>query len=298
MNFKQKLDNIVRKNNSLLCVGLDSGIEKVPKHIRKGEHPQSTFNKAIIDSTADLVCAYKPNTAFYEARGNRGIEALKITCDYIKEKYPQIPIILDAKRADIGSTNEGYAKFAYDYLGVDAITLHPYLGKEALRPFLDREDKGVFILCRTSNPGAGEFQDLLVTEKGKNTSGVARRDSPDGEGIGKPLYQIVAEHVVNDWNYNGNCGLVVGATYPAELKIVRRIVSDGFPLLIPGIGVQGGDVEKTVKAGIDANGLNAIINSSRGIIFASNGADFVQKARIEAEKLRDSINKYRKYPGV
>lgn len=275
MTFKQKLRNIVKKNNSLLCVGLDSDIKKIPGHIKKGEHPQSTFNKAIIDATVDLVCSFKPNTAFYEARGKSGIEALKMTCDYIREKYPEIPIILDAKRADIGSTNEGYTKFAFDYLGVDAITLHPYLGKEALKPFLDRQDKRIFILCRTSNPGAGEFQDLLVS--------------------GKPLYQTIAEHVVKVWNYNENCGLVVGATYPTELEIVRRIAGDGFPLLIPGIGAQGGDIEKTVKAGVDANGLSAIINSSRSIIFTSDRDDFAQKARQEAEKLKNLINKYRHY---
>lgn len=285
MNFKDKLNKIVKKNNSLLCVGLDSDISKIPEHIRNGEHPQSTFNKAIIDATYDLVCAYKPNTAFYEARGKAGIEALKMTCGYIKEKYPEIPIILDAKRADIGSTNEGYVKFAYDYLEVDAITLHPYLGKEAIKPFLDRTEKTVFILCRTSNPGAGEFQDLLVR----------RSQSAEAEALEDlPLYQIVAEHIVKNWNYNGNCGLVVGATYPAELEIVRRIAGDGIPFLIPGIGVQGGDVEKTVKAGVDKDGLNAIINSSRGIIFSSNGQDFAQKARFEGEILKTEINKYRK----
>ncbi len=270
MTFKQKLENIVKKNNSLLCVGLDSDIDKIPEHIRNGKHPQSTFNKAIIEATADLVCAYKPNTAFYEARGKGGIEALKMTCDYIREKYPDMPIILDAKRGDIGNTNEGYAKFAFEYLGADAITLHPYLGIETLNAFINRKDKEVFILCKTSNPGAGELQDLNID--------------------GKFLYQIVAEHVVNKWNYNSNCGLVVGATYPSELEIVRRIVGDDFPLLIPGIGVQGGDLEKTVKAGIDANGQNAIINSSRGIIFASQKDDFAQKARKEAKKLKEMIN--------
>lgn len=276
MTFREKLDAIVKKNNSLVCVGLDSEITKIPEYIRNGKHPQSTFNKAIIDATHDLVCAYKPNTAFYEARGKAGIEALKITCDYLKEKYPEIPIILDAKRADIGSTNEGYVKFAFDYLGADAITLHPYLGKESLKPFLDRKDKGLFILCRTSNPGAGELQDLVIN--------------------GKSLYQIVAQHVVKEWNYHGNCGLVVGATYPDELKIVRRMVGDGFPLLIPGVGTQGGDVEKTVNAGVDKDGLNAIINSSRGIIFASSGDDFAKKAREESKKLRDDINKFRHIP--
>ena len=284
MTFHQKLNNIVKKNNSLVSVGLDSEITKIPEYIRNGEHPQSTFNKAIIDATHDLVCAYKPNTAFYEARGKAGIEALKMTCDYIKEKYPKIPIILDAKRADIGSTNEGYVKFAYDYLGADAITLHPYLGKESLKQFLDREDKGLFILCRTSNPGAGEFQDLLLS-KSQPAEALAKE--------GTPLYQIVAQHVAKDWNYNGNCGLVVGATYPDELKIVRHIVGDGFPLLIPGVGSQGGDVEKTVKAGVDKDGLSAIINSSRGIIFASADKNFAEISRKEAKKLRDEINKFR-----
>lgn len=302
LDFKSKLKASVEKNNSLLCVGLDSDIQRIPRHIRNGEPPQSTFNKAIIDKTYDLVCAYKINTAFYEARGKVGIEALKMTCDYIREKYPQIPIILDAKRGDIGNTNEGSVEFAFNYLGADAITLNPYLGKESLLPFLERKGKSAFILCRTSNPGAGEFQDLKVTEGGKNTSGVAgwsgsgSHDFPDGGGIGKPLYQVIAEHVAKDWNSNGNCGLVVGATYPSELEIVRHIASNGFPLLIPGLGTQGGDVEKTVKAGVDASGLNAIINSSRSIIFASPKEDFSEKARREAEKLKNLINQYRINP--
>lgn len=273
MTFQQKLNNIIKKNNSLLCVGLDSDIQKIPEHIRSQEHPQSTFNQAIIEATADLVCAYKPNTSFYEARGIAGIEALKITCDYIKEKYPQIPVIIDAKRADIGNTNEGYVKFVFDYLGADAVTVHPYLGKEALNPFLERKDKGIFILCRTSNPGAGEFQDLNIENK--------------------PLYQVVAEHVVKDWNYNGNCGLVVGATYPKDLEIVRHIVGE-LPILIPGIGIQGGDVEKTVRAGVDSNGQNAIINSSRGIIFASSDKNYARKANEETEILKNLINSHRR----
>lgn len=284
MTFQQKLDAIVAKNNTLLCIGLDSDIDKIPEHIRKGEHPQSTFNKAIIDATHDLVCAYKPNTAFYESRGLPGIEALKRTCDYIREAYMEIPIILDAKRADIGSTNQGYVKFAFDYLGADAITIHPYLGREALQPFLDRTDKGCIILCRTSNPGAGEFQDLLL---GKSHSSEALVKE------GRPFYQIVAENVAMNWNSNGNCALVVGATYPIELEIVRRLVGN-MPILIPGIGAQGGDVEKTVKAGVDTSGKNAIINSSRGIIFAATGVDFAERAREEAQKLRNEINQYRK----
>lgn len=276
MNFLDKLSKITQKNNTLLCIGLDSDIDKIPPHLKSEKHPQFVFNKTIIDATFDLVCAYKPNVAFYEAEGVQGIAQLRQTISYIKEKYEDLLVILDAKRGDIGNTNEGYVKFAFDYLVADGITLNPYLGKEALKPFLDSASKGVFILCRTSNSGAGEFQDLQIN--------------------GKPLYQIVAEKVVKEWNYNGNCGLVVGATYPTELEIVRRIVGDDFPLLIPGIGVQGGDIEKTVKAGVSKNGQNAIINVSRSIIFASAGKDFAEKARLEARKTRDEINKYRLDP--
>ena len=267
MTFYNKLSVIMKKQTSLLCVGLDSDISKLPKVVRKNKYPQLTFNKKIIDATHDLVCAYKPNSAFYEARGEQGITELKMTCDYLRKKYPDVVIILDAKRADIGNTNKGYVAFAYDYLKVDAITLHPYLGREAVQPFLDRKEKGSIILCRTSNPGAGEFQDNL--------------------------YQKVAMHVANYWNTNKNCALVVGATYPAELAIVRRIAKD-MPILIPGIGAQGGDVEKTVKSGVDSHGTGAIINASRSVIFASNEPNFPKRAREEAIKLRDEINRHRK----
>lgn len=241
--FQQKLDAVAAKNNSLLCVGLD----------------RCAFHKALVDATHDFVCAYKPNSAFYEAQGAEGIRILKRNCEYIKQTYPDIPIILDAKRGDIGSTNEAYAQYAFEYLGADAVTLHPYLGREALLPFLDRKEKGCIILCRTSNPGAREFQDAM--------------------------YKTVAEHVVNEWNTNGNCMLVVGAPYPDELSIVRRIVGD-MTLLVPGIGAQGGDVEKTVKHGINSKKSGIIINSSRSIIHAKNPA---RRARI----LRDEINAYR-----
>lgn len=262
----QKLNKIVAKNNSLLCVGLDSALEKIPARLKKKKYPIFEFNKEIINSTYDLVCAYKPNSAFYEAEGEKGIKQLKMTCDYLREKYPDIFMILDAKRADIGSTNEGYVKFIFDWLGVDAVTLHPYLGEEAIRPFLARRDKGAIILCRTSNPGADEFQDLKVK--------------------GEPLYKIVARRVVKEWNKNGNCMLVVGATYPKELRQVRKIAGD-MTFLVPGIGAQGGDVERTVKAGINSKGAGMVINSSRGIIFADSPAK-------EAEKLRGQINAYRR----
>ena len=272
MNFQEKLNKIIEKNNSLVCVGLDSDFDKLPESVKQKEFPQFEFNKAIIDATHDLVCCYKPNSAFYEARGDRGVKELKMTCDYIREKYPDIIIILDAKRADIGNTNEGYTKFCFDYLQVDGVTLQPYLSGEAIKPFLNRADKGAIILCRTSNPGAGEFQDLLI----------------DNE----PLYKKVAKQVNNMWNTNNNCLLVVGATYPEEMVEIRKIVGD-MTFLVPGVGAQGGDVEKTIKAGLNSQNAGLIISSSRSIIFASSGDDFAEKAREETERLKNEINKYR-----
>src|SRR5882724_2853458 len=226
MNFQDKLNKSIEKNNSLVCVGLDSDIDKLPESIKTKDNPQFAFNKAIIDATHDLVCSYKPNSAFYEARGDRGVGELKMTCDYINQTYPEISIILDAKRADIGNTNEGYAKFCFDYLQVDAVTLQPYLGGEAIKPFLARADKGTIILCRTSNPGAGEFQDLLVIPNGV-----------EGSHTTKPLYKIVAEKIVKEWNKNGNCMIVVGATYPEEMAEIRQLAGD-MTFLVPGIGAQ------------------------------------------------------------
>ncbi len=265
MKPQQKLDSIVQKNNSLVCIGLDSEVSKLPKHFQNKKNAQFEFNKAIIDATHDLVCAYKPNTAFYEAVGDEGIRQLKLTCDYIRQNHPGIFLIMDAKRADIGSTNKGYVSFVFDWLGADAVTLHPYLGAEAIKPFLERTDKASIILCRTSNPGAGELQDLIVNDL--------------------PLYKIVAQKVAKEWNQNENCFLVAGATYPQELSEIRKLIGD-MTLLIPGIGAQGGDVEKTVKAGLNSKKAGMIISSSRGIIFAEN-------PRLETEKLRNLINVYR-----
>lgn len=286
MTFYDKLTSISKKNDSLVCIGLDTHFEKIPQHLKSKQFPLFEFNREIIDATVDLVCAYKPNIAFYEASqdGLVGLLQLKKTIDYLGKNYSEIPIILDAKNADIGNTNEGYVSFAFDYLKADAITLHPYLGREALQPFFDRKDKGSFVLCRTSNPGAGEFQDLEVD------SGLSAGEAGNQK---VKLYQRVAKKVSAEWNTNKNCGLVVGATYPTELEIVRHLVGDGIPLLIPGVGAQGGDVEKTVKAGIDKNSLNAIINSSRGIIYASSGEDFAQRAMQETEKLKSLINNFR-----
>lgn len=273
--FVKKLEGRWKKG-LFVCVGLDPDYNQLPSSIKKKDAEESIlkFNREIVDATADLVCAFKPNGAFYEAEGREGYSALLKTVKYIRDNYLKIPIILDAKRADIGNTNSGYIKAAFDKLGADAITVHPYLGREALQPFLDRKDKGIIVLARTSNPGAGEFQDLKVGD------------------TKEPLYKVVARNVAESWNQNGNCALVVGATYPKELAEVRAIVGD-MPILIPGIGEQGGDLEATVKAGRDSKNQGVVINSSRGIIFASKGTDFAEAARAETKRLSKDINQYR-----
>lgn len=276
--FGQMLEAQWSRGN-FVCVGLDSEFGKIPEstHVGGNEcavHEGNTvvaFNRAIVEATKDLVCAYKPNVAFYEAHGAEGIAALQRTIADIHAIAPNVPVILDAKRADFGNTNAGYVDAAFGFFRADAITVHPYLGAEALQPFLTRAEKGIIVLCRTSNPGAGEFQDLSVN--------------------GEPLYRFVARRVASKWNKGGNCALVVGATYPDELREVRGLVGD-MPILIPGIGAQGGDVEKVVSAGKNSRGQGMIINSSRGIIFASKGADFAEAARRETEKLRNLINQY------
>ncbi len=265
------------QENTFVCVGLDPVYERLPAKVKQGASPEDAFfafNRDIIDATHDLVCAYKPNSAFYEALDDAGVRALVKTVEYIKQRYPRIPVILDAKRADIGSTNLGYVEAAFECICADAITVHPYLGKEALAPFLARKDKGIIILVKTSNPGSNEFQNLLIGDRQE------------------PLYQVVARNIAHNWNTYGNCAIVVGATYPAELKQVRIIVGD-MPILIPGIGAQGGDIAATVAAGKDSRGRGMIINSSRDIIFASDNNDFAQAARDATQKLRTEINKYR-----
>lgn len=259
MTFQQKLDAAVEKNNSLLCVNLDPDTKKI------GTRSLFDFNKKIIDETCDLVSCYKPNSAFYEAVGSQGGEDLKKTIDYIREKNPDLPIILDAKRGDIGNTNYKYAEFAFDYLGIDAITMHPYLGGTSLIPFFERKDKGIFVLIKTSNKGAGELQDLMVNDR--------------------PLYQHIAGQVVKNWNYNDNVMVVVGATYPEELAAVRKIVGD-ITILAPGVGAQGAELEKTVEAGINSQKKGLIIAVGRSVIYAD-------EPRKEVEKLREEINQYR-----
>ena len=260
-----------RNINSLLCVGLDSDIKKIPKKFLDMKFPQFEFNKYIIEETHEFTSAYKPNSAFYEARGDKGIKELKMTMDFLIKKYPDILTILDAKRGDIGNTNNGYVEFIYDWLGFDAVTLYPYLGKEAMQPFLDRTDKAAIFLCRTSNPGAKDFQDLEVKR-------------PFDSAQDKPLWQVVAEKIAKDWNKNNNCMLVVGATYPEEMKKIRELVGD-MTFLVPGVGTQGGSVKDVMEAGINSEGLGLIINSSRGIIFSENPKE-------EARKLRDEIVKF------
>jgi orotidine-5'-phosphate decarboxylase len=267
MNFFEKLTSAVRKNNSLLCVGLDPDPELMPDKVAI-----FAFNKAIIDATSELVCAYKLNFAFYEAFGAQGFNILKDTVDCIPD---DIPVIADAKRGDIGNTAQAYARAIFSKLNFDAATVNPYLGFDSVEPFIQYRDRGVFILCRTSNPSSADFQSLNCK--------IDKQSSP--------LFELVAAKA-SQWNRYGNIGLVVGATYPQELKLIRQSHPD-MPLLIPGIGAQGGDLEKAVRYGADVNGEKAIINSSRQIIYASRGKDFAQAAQQAATKLRDQINHYR-----
>lgn len=248
--------------SKFVCVGLDADFSRIPSFLKENltvSEAIFNFNKSIIDQTAELVLAYKPQSSFYEAYGAEGLTALKKTVEYIQKNHHDIPLILDAKRGDIGSTNKGYVKAIFDDLGFDAVTVSPYLGKESLQPFLDQKEKGIIVLVKTSNPGAGEFQDLIVD--------------------GKPLYQVIAEHV-KSWNTNGNLAVVVGATYPEEMKAVRKIIGD-IPILVPGIGSQGGNLEAVLKNGLDSKKQGLIISSSRGIIFAPNPRETTLKLNQE-----------------
>jgi orotidine-5'-phosphate decarboxylase len=267
MGFFDKLERAARDNGSLLCIGLD------PDHALMAVSDVAAFNKAIIEVTADLVCAYKPNLAFYEALGERGLTALHATLAAVP---PNIPVIGDGKRNDIGNTARAYAHALFDHWRFDAVTVNPYLGGDAVEPFLERPGKGAFILCRTSNPGARDFQDLPVTVAGSTP---------------RPLFEVVAE-TAQRWNSRGNIGLVVGATYPEELRRVREICPD-MTFLVPGVGAQGGDVAAVVRNGLDSTGGGLIINVSRQVLYASKGDDFEQAARQAALELRDDIARHR-----
>lgn len=257
MKFVDQLDKSVAKNQSLLCVGLDIDLARLPQKFLNSDDPIFLFNQEIITATKDYVCAYKPNSAFYEMYGVYGISALIKTIDFIHAAG--LPVILDSKRGDVGHSSTAYAKSIFEVFKADATTVNPYMGHDSVKPFLEYQEKGVFILCLTSNIGFKDFQAV---------------------GSEEPLYLSVAKHV-KAWNHHGNCGLVVGATNPEELKEIKTLVGD-MPILIPGVGVQGGDLETSVKYG----GKRAIINSSRSILYAADpGA--------EAKKLRDEIKKYR-----
>lgn len=260
MKFGDRLLATSRRNKSLLCIGLDPDPELMP------EVGLLEFNKAIIDATADLVCAYKPNLAFYEALGIDGLRVLQKTIEHIPD---HIPVIGDGKRGDIGNTAKAYAKALFVTFGFDAATMNPFLGFDSVEPFIEYKEKGVFILCRTSNPGAVDFQDLV-----------------DARGVA--LYEAIAQKA-KEWNVYGNIGLVVGATYPSELGTIRQLCPEML-LLIPGIGAQGGDLDSVVKYGVDARGEKAIIVAARQILYASRGKDFAEAARRSAQELRDRIN--------
>ena len=274
MNFISQLQTAWQDNNSLLCVGLDPAPEKLPVHLR--ERPiDEAFNEfciAIIDATAAYACAFKPQIAYFAA--HRAEAALETIIQYSRTHYPHIPVILDAKRGDIGSTAEQYAIEAFERYRADAVTVNPYMGFDSVQPYLAYPDKGVIILCRTSNAGGSDLQFLQVG----NT----------------PLYQVVAHKVAHEWNTSGQCALVVGATFPNEIKEVREIVGD-MPLLIPGIGAQGGDLAATMVAGQTANGTGVMINSLRAIIYASAGEDFAQAATQVARDTQQAINALRNF---
>lgn len=271
--FVEQLAAAWRRNDSLVCVGLDPEPGKFPATIAREVKPIFAFNKAIIDATADLVCAYKPQFAHYAAHAAE--DQLQLTIEYIRRTYPQVPVILDSKRGDVGNTAERYAIEAFERYGADAVTVNPYLGGDSLEPFLRREDKGVIVLCRTSNPGARDVQDL--------------------DTGGRKLYHAIAGLAASRWNSRGNCALVVGATYPQELAEVRQIVGE-MPLLVPGVGAQGGDVAQAVRNGQTAAGTGLMISSSRAILYASSSGDFAQAARKAATALRDEINDSRTRP--
>lgn len=265
---RDKFERRAEAVGSLLCVGLDPEFERVPERFKSAEWPLFAFNRWIIEQTHLYAAAYKPNMAFYEARGVQGLRELELTMEYLREEHPEVFTICDAKRGDIGNTNRGYAASIFDAMGFDAVTLHPYLGKEALMPFLERRDKMSIVLCRTSNPGAGEFQDL--------------------ESEGRPLWETVASRVSSDWDVEGSCMLVVGATYPEEMRRIRA-VAPGTPFLVPGVGAQGGDVAAVVAAGLDARGKGLLISSSRGVVFSDDPADVARALRDEINAAREVV---------
>ena len=271
MSFMQALRDRWLQANSLVCVGLDPEPAKFPAKFANDADAVFAFCRDIADATAQYACAFKPQIAHFAAL--RAEDALERLIAHIHAQHPGVPVILDSKRGDIGSTAQHYAAEAFDRYAADAVTANPYLGRDSVQPFLDRADRGVVILCRTSNPGAGDLQDLVID--------------------GRPLYQHVAEKVAREWNTNGNCSLVVGATWPEQLKQVRAIVGDDVPFLVPGVGAQGGDVEAVVTNAKSSDGTGLMVSSSRAILYASKGDDYAQAAADAARELRDAINRFR-----
>jgi orotidine-5'-phosphate decarboxylase len=274
MNFLEKLLVTSRQQNSLLCVGLDPEVERLPSRLLSMPVNRAVtyFCQAIIEATAPYVCAFKPNLAFFEVLGPDGMHVFR---DVLQAVPRHIPVIADAKRGDLGNTARNYASAIFDVYNCDAITINPYLGYDSVVPFLSYEEKAVFFLCRTSNPGASDFQDLLVGEENKK----------------RYLYEEIALRV-QSWNKTGNCGLVVGATYPRELSIIRSMCPE-MPILIPGIGAQGGNIVDAVIAGVDRSGEKALMSVSRAILYASDGDDYADTAAKEARNLRNRINEAR-----
>jgi orotidine-5'-phosphate decarboxylase len=278
MKFIDRLNQASQQRNSLLCVGLDPDPARFPAHLARRPDAIFEFCRAIVDATADLACCFKPQIAYFSAR--RAEDQLERIIAHIHEQHPGLPVILDAKRGDIGSTADLYAVEAFERYGADAVTVNPYLGRDSVEPFLAHRDKGVILLCRTSNPGGSDLQFLEV-------------DGPAGK---ERLFERVARLVAGEWNQHGQCALVVGATYPTEIRRVRQLVGD-MPLLVPGIGAQGGDIAATVKAGRNSTGMGLMINSSRAILYAGTQADggenFAEAARQVALQTRDEINRFR-----
>ena len=275
MSFVGALQQAWKRNDSLVCVGLDPEPARLPAALRGDPDAIFAFCRAIVDATAQSVCCFKPQIAHFAAQ--RAEEALERLIAHIHARHPGIPVILDAKRGDIGSTAQHYATEAFDRFGADAVTLNPYLGRDSAQPLLDRADKGAIVLCHTSNAGAADLQDLVVR---------------GSDGAELPLYQHVAQIVARDWNEHGNCALVVGATYPRQLAEVRALIGD-MPILVPGIGAQGGDIDAAVRSGATADGAGLMISSSRAILYAGSGDDFAERAGDAARELRDAINRAR-----
>ncbi len=272
MTFSEKLDRAWTGSNSLLMVGLDPDVRRFPAEFDGQPDAILRFCTAVVDATAPYACGFKPQIAYFAAQ--RAEEQLEALCAHIRDKHPHLPIVLDSKRGDIGATAENYAREAFERYQADAVTVSPYMGFDSVEPYLAWHDRGVIVLCRTSNPGGSDLQ-FLRTENGD------------------PLYLRVADMVAGKWNTHGQCALVVGATFPEELSAVRQRVGDDVPLLVPGVGAQGGDIPATVRAGRNSAGTGMMINSSRAILYAGGGEQWRDACARVARETRDAINAVR-----